>query len=237
MNFDFRRAVGGGAIAQAKLGFTLAEVLVTLGIIGVVSAMTVPTLMQNYQRKSYVTQLHKVYNEVGQATQRYVTDNGYVSLKESRITENKTELNKFVKTYFKIVKDCGGSYSGCFADSYKHIDDNDETVFNTHECWSTVILASGAAVCFDTGAFESNAADKDINNDGVIDENDRIYNSGTQADAAMAVEVDINGKQGPNILGRDMFFMKVLPNGTVIDSENGASYLGKIMDAGWEMKY
>ena len=43
--------------------FTLAEVLVTLGIIGVVSAMTVPTLMQNYQRQSYVTQLHKVYNE------------------------------------------------------------------------------------------------------------------------------------------------------------------------------
>ena len=35
--------------------FTLAEVLVTLGIIGVVSAMTVPTLMQNYQRQSYVT--------------------------------------------------------------------------------------------------------------------------------------------------------------------------------------
>ena len=48
-------------------GFTLAEVLVTLGIIGVVSAMTVPTLMQNYQRQSYVTQLHKVYNEFSQA--------------------------------------------------------------------------------------------------------------------------------------------------------------------------
>ena len=48
--------------------FTLAEVLVTLGIIGVVSAMTVPTLMQNYQRQSYVTQLHKVYNEVQQAS-------------------------------------------------------------------------------------------------------------------------------------------------------------------------
>ena len=47
--------------------FTLAEVLVTLGIIGVVSAMTVPTLMQNYQRQSYVTQLHKTYNEFTQA--------------------------------------------------------------------------------------------------------------------------------------------------------------------------
>ena len=32
---------------RSKNGFTLAEVLVTLGIIGVVSAMTVPTLMQN----------------------------------------------------------------------------------------------------------------------------------------------------------------------------------------------
>lgn len=42
-----------------KHAFTLAEVLVTLGIIGVVSAMTVPTLMQNYQRKSYVTQYIK----------------------------------------------------------------------------------------------------------------------------------------------------------------------------------
>lgn len=31
--------------------FTLAEVLITLAIIGVVAAMTVPTLMQNHQRK------------------------------------------------------------------------------------------------------------------------------------------------------------------------------------------
>ena len=50
--------------ASRKAAFTLAEVLITLGIIGVVSAMTVPTLMQNYQRQSYVTQLHKTYNEM-----------------------------------------------------------------------------------------------------------------------------------------------------------------------------
>ena len=46
-----------------KNAFTLAEVLVTLGIIGVVSAMTVPALLQNHQRKSYVTQIHKVYKK------------------------------------------------------------------------------------------------------------------------------------------------------------------------------
>lgn len=64
-------------------GFTLAEVLVTLGIIGVVSAMTVPTLMQNYQKKSYVVQLHKVYNELSQALLQYQTDRNALNLKEA----------------------------------------------------------------------------------------------------------------------------------------------------------
>ena len=70
-------------LSLKSAAFTLAEVLVTLGIIGVVSAMTVPTLMQNYQRQSYVTQLHKVYNELNQATLRYQTDRNALNLKEA----------------------------------------------------------------------------------------------------------------------------------------------------------
>ena len=77
--------LSGGGNPVKRDGFTLAEVLVTLGIIGVVSAMTVPTLMQNYQRKSYVTQLHKVYNGIIQASERYVSDNNYVDFGESRL--------------------------------------------------------------------------------------------------------------------------------------------------------
>lgn len=107
--------------------FTLAEVLVTLGIIGVVSAMTVPTLMQNYQRQSYVTQLHKIYNEFGQAAERYKADNNLVSIREGRIIGNADELNAFLKRYFKVVKDCGGRYwssasNACFAQVYHSID-------------------------------------------------------------------------------------------------------------------
>ena len=34
-----------------SLAFTLAEVLITLGIVGVVAAMTIPTLMHNYRAK------------------------------------------------------------------------------------------------------------------------------------------------------------------------------------------
>ena len=42
-------------------GFTLAEVLITLGIIGVVAALTIPTLVANYQKKVTVTKVKKVY--------------------------------------------------------------------------------------------------------------------------------------------------------------------------------
>lgn len=45
---------------KVQVGFTLAEVLITLGIIGVVAAMTIPTLMTNYQKKSTATQLKKL---------------------------------------------------------------------------------------------------------------------------------------------------------------------------------
>lgn len=97
-----------------RVGFTLAEVLVTLGIIGVVSAMTVPTLMQNYQRKSYVTQLHKVYNEFQQAALQYMTDRNALNLKEAGLVTNEA-ADSWVKNYFKVVHDCSAEPAACFA--------------------------------------------------------------------------------------------------------------------------
>ena len=41
-------------------GFTLAEVLITLAIIGIVAALTIPTLVQNYQTKAWI--LHRKYS-------------------------------------------------------------------------------------------------------------------------------------------------------------------------------
>ncbi len=48
-------------------GFTLAEVLITLGIIGVVSALTIPALVGKYKEKQRVTQVKKVYSVLSQA--------------------------------------------------------------------------------------------------------------------------------------------------------------------------
>lgn len=58
------------------LGFTLAEVLVTLGIIGIVAALTIPTLVANYRKKVVVSKLKKVYSDLQQAVKLSEADNG-----------------------------------------------------------------------------------------------------------------------------------------------------------------
>ena len=122
--------------------FTLAEVLVTLGIIGVVSAMTVPTLMQNYQRQSYVTQLHKVYNELSQALLRYQTDKNAINFKEAGLSGSEA-YTEFQKNYFKVVQDCGTIQTPCFASSYKKMSGSSTNFKCKYGCMS---LASGAAI-------------------------------------------------------------------------------------------
>ena len=77
-----------------KAGFTLAEVLITLGIIGVVAAMTIPTLMTAYQKKQIVTRLKRAYSIVQQSIRLSEDENGEV---ESWNTKLNGE--QFFKTY------------------------------------------------------------------------------------------------------------------------------------------
>ncbi len=61
-----------------KVAFTLAEVLITLGVIGIVAAMTIPTLVNSYQEKVTVTRLKKTYSVINQAFKLMVMDYGTV---------------------------------------------------------------------------------------------------------------------------------------------------------------
>ena len=60
-----------------KIGFTLAEVLITLGIIGVVAAVTIPTLISNYQKQALFSQFKKTYANLNQAWKLASLDFGY----------------------------------------------------------------------------------------------------------------------------------------------------------------
>ena len=206
--------------------FTLAEVLVTLGIIGVVSAMTVPTLMQNHQRKSYVTQLHKVYNELQQAIVQLMADTNAVNLKEAGINTTAASQN-FIKNYFKTVTTCENSLKPCFSDTYRFLSG---AVYGIGDHVSTsYILAGGAAVR-------------------------PLYIAEGSSGKLVNILVDVNGQQGPNILGRDTFYIAIYNNGA-IDTYNASatsvpltkaqresagsewSPFGQIFNDNWEMNY
>ena len=99
-----------------KKGFTLAEVLVTLGIIGVVAAMTLPTLIKDYQKSVVEARLKWFYSAINQAVRMSVVDNGsteYWELKNSSVGygsyENNLEwFNKYLSPYLKHeeLSDC-----------------------------------------------------------------------------------------------------------------------------------
>ena len=69
-------AVGGGNLAAPKPAFTLAEVLITLGIIGIVAAMTMPSLIQNHQKRLTAERLKKMYTTLRTAIDLAELDNG-----------------------------------------------------------------------------------------------------------------------------------------------------------------
>ena len=62
---------GGEQFLAPLRSFTLAEVLVTLGIISVVAALTIPSLIQNHNKRIIETRLQKFYSTINQAVLMY----------------------------------------------------------------------------------------------------------------------------------------------------------------------
>lgn len=98
--------------------FTLAEVLITLGIIGVVAAVTMPTLVKNYQKKETVTKLKRAYAEIQQVIKMSESEHGEMSGWGVASTADATERQQFVEEYivkyFKPLKKCVPATEECF---------------------------------------------------------------------------------------------------------------------------
>lgn len=98
---------------KVKNGFTLAEVLIVLGIIGIVAALTIPTLIQNAHERATVSQLKKVYSEFSQAYQLAINENGYPA--DNWAGSEDTMSNTLAK-YLKLSKNC--SKQECEEEAY-----------------------------------------------------------------------------------------------------------------------
>ena len=171
-----------------KAAFTLAEVLITLGIIGVVAAMTMPSLIQNYQEKATVTKLKKCYSLVSQAYVSILNDEGGSDTLQAG--DDLEMMEKFGK-YLKYQKTCGRN-KGCFPNvTYKSVTGNGYSKWEDDTTdRSRAILTDGTLIMFNKSAMWGG------------NEGNYLY---------AQIYVDINGFKGPNQLGRDFFYFYINP--------------------------
>lgn len=242
---------------QRYTGFTLAEVLITLGVIGVVAAMTLPIMIQNSQKQRYITALKKFYTIFNQVLVIMANDYGCNGdLKCTGVFSDEdgnfglTGIGK-IATYFKTAKVCGNSTTSGSADCFP-VSEN----YNY----------DGSSVSFDN-ANTSNGY-KFITADGMSVFLWPTTNcSGAPGSSPLSmvcgvVYVDINGMSPPNLYGRDSFIFTIsngkgpmlYPYGGADDTENywggstnpttcfsgnkdGRYCAGRVIEEGWEMNY
>lgn len=176
-----------------KKGFTLAEVLITLGIIGVVAAMTMPTLINNHREKETVVKLKKL-NSTLQNAYNIMRQEEYGSSINSILDygTNDEFIDNFTK-YLKVQNVCHeGELDDCFIakSSYKTI-------------------GNGVG-----GRMYASASTAFVLADGTV-----VMVSGSNV-TYKQLFVDLNGKNPPNTYGKDAFSFimntqKIVPRGIV----------------------
>ena len=178
---------------KSNVAFTLAEVLITLGIVGVVVAMTMPVLVGKYTTKVRVTALKKSYSVLSQALLNAVADYGepanwsfsdYVYEDEKGDTQSRHYLDLDIITeYMSFAQDCGHEANGCFGQKYKMLNWAKERDFERLPYYRKIVTSDGTAIA--------------------------MHGYGNAPAGRGEIWVDVNGKKAPNVVGKDMFLFYV----------------------------
>ena len=177
-------------LPKKKLAFTLAEVLITLGIIGIVAAMTIPTLMQKYYEKQTVSRLKETYSILTQALKLCGEENGYPEEwgLTGRNEESTAIVAEKIMPYLKINIDCGMKMEKsdkCFPDSVQRLNGAGGKIYLLSKPKYFVSLLNGTSLDIESG------------------EGAGIY---------LYFLVDTNGAAPPNTWGKDIFEFTYRPS-------------------------
>ena len=163
---------------QYKFAFTLAEVLITLGIIGVVAALTMPSLISHKKIVESVNRFKKAYSVLNQTYKMSELDYGEIENWDWNLS-TKDFFNKYFVPYINITKNCEDNVSS--------------------ECWSDdgviYYLNGNAHLSIKDGAYA-----KVKLSDGTLL---AFQNQNSHAH----FYIDTNGKVRPNMYGKDIFLL------------------------------
>ena len=211
--------------SKRKAAFTLAEVLVTLAIIGVIAALTIPSLLNNINNSQHVAALQKSYSTLSQATQLIMKDNAG-SVKG--LCDSNPCLKDIFQNYMIGVKSCDvvGASGECWHKSNEWFYLNGKPAPGSYSYHSSLIGNDGSIIVF-------------LNND----QNCSISMENISLPIVCGrIRVDTNGFKSPNTVGRDIFDFyllenKIVPRGgendsSICDSTNGWGCAAKVLSEG-----
>jgi len=175
-----------------KYAFTLAEVLITLGIIGVVAAMTLPTLVQKYQKEVVRNQFKKSFATIQNAINQIQYDEGrligchYGGLGTYAATDECLFLFREIQKKLNVVRSCNGNAlrDGCVKEMPQF----------------AALAGSGC------GGFSQEVIEN-ISKVYMLSDGSSII---TYKDGVMPLFIlDVNGIKGPNKIGKDLYGLTI----------------------------
>lgn len=222
----------GVKLGARKGAFTLAEVLITLGIIGVVAALTLPSLIQKYQDQVLENQLKKTYSTISQGIQKAMADDGVSNFYDTELfqackspEQKSNACAQMVKKYFNVVavKTDRREY---YVDVVQFHDDyvNDKRVFHGRD-------KSKRSFHPEWVLGRSDYSDRFMLSDG----SEFTFGAEVNQYGSYAhIDIDTNGERGPNTEGFDTFGLSVGENGRVSCSN---FYFCEVQENNWKFPW
>ena len=191
---------------KKKHGFTLAEVLITLMIIGIVAALTIPSVISNYQQQQFKTGLKKAVSVLNEAIQMNIAQEGETPY------ENE-DIFAYLKRHMSIMKSGGaGSDSLYSGNLFFFTTDGMRFEFPYNRYTHPIQFENTNIILHETGlnVYESRLFNKHYNNDGNLDSYSwqpgyakcGSYGLGSNPNntkwGPCVIMVDVNGDKKPN---------------------------------------
>ena len=171
--------------------FTLAEVLITLGIIGVVAAITIPGLMtklKNHQIEAVLKEDYSILNQM--MISAY--DNGALGVDASKINKIAGITEWFEENFLPYIKVSSVCYdeTGCWTQKKYLSGSSTDSSQGCGQNTISFILNNGSAVCIDDHA-----------------QSIFLSRFGIETDSATGycLRIDVNGDKNPNVVGKDVY--------------------------------
>ncbi len=230
-------------------GFTLAEVLITLGLLGVVIAMTLPAVLGKYKKQATISQLKKVYTVLSQMVLHAQEDNGGAYF-ETSDNVNADATKKFFEQYWlpyfnnPTVSKQGKLPYGIGL-PYKYMNGSQMDI--------NIITEYSAGRVFFTTLDGTAYFVHMMKWDNKYDDDGNLISQTAKYSSVQNVYVDLNGIKPPNIIGKDVFVFQVFFDKNIVRprgydktqaeinsncslSGTGMCCAAKIINDGWEMK-